>query len=254
MGKTGHSESEVLPSSHDVLAMVYDYITSTTNNWTLHLHSELFFSLLSDCRSGNSPTFSQRFFSANWLTPHAVWIFDALETANKLVYLAKTHKCYTCFSHKNKLLILLLLLLLCSAIFALQFSIFHLHKWANSKGAKHLMLLQHRIGLPTYRLYLSMYFYVFVCKYVSFPHFLCGFDRQCKLLVFNAPLVRGKCGKGGALELWVYMFLKGPSITMMGWKEVSEGILCKYANYTWITKTYWIMYFQLDVSLNVRVI
>lgn len=32
MGKTGHSESEVLPSSHDVLAMVYDYITITTNN------------------------------------------------------------------------------------------------------------------------------------------------------------------------------------------------------------------------------
>lgn len=39
-----------------------------------------------------------------------------------------------------------------------------------------------------------MYLYV---KHISFPHFLCGFDRQCKLLVFNATLVRGKCGKRG---------------------------------------------------------
>jgi len=42
MGKTGHSESEVLPASHDVLAMVYDYITilqRPSNNWVLHLHS-----------------------------------------------------------------------------------------------------------------------------------------------------------------------------------------------------------------------
>lgn len=165
MGKTGHSESEVLPSSHDVLAMVYDYITITTNN-TEHcicILSYSFRSCLTVAAEILQP-FPSVFFPANWLTPHAVWIFDALETANKLVYLAKTHKCYTCFSHKTKLLILLLLLLLCSAIFALQFSIFHLHKWANSKGAKHLMLLQHRIGLPTYRLYLSTYFYVFVCE------------------------------------------------------------------------------------------
>lgn len=63
-----------------------------------------------------------------------------------------------------------------------------------------------------------------------------------------------KGGGGGVLglELWVCMFLKGPSITMMGWKEVSEGILCKYANYTWITKTYWIMYIHISIYVQFK--
>lgn len=97
-------------------------------------------------------------------------------------------------------------------------------------GAKHLMVLQHRIGLPIASPHIYIYalypFYTFFCAVLT------GNVSYWFLMRLSCA---GKCLPKRKGVVCVCVFLMGSSITMMGYKkpeEVSGAALCKYANYT----------------------